>query len=74
LISSDLSTAPAEETKMEDFEADLDTLRVRRGALEEQLKKGGPDARLLKDQLRDIDAQIAVLEEAIANEDTSRDA
>jgi hypothetical protein len=42
--------------------------------LEEQLKKGGPDARLLQDQLRDIDAQIAVLEEAMANEDTSRDA
>jgi hypothetical protein len=59
---------------MEDFEADLDTLRVRRGALEEQLKKGGPDARLLQDQLRDIDAQIAALEEAIANEDASRDA
>jgi predicted nuclease with TOPRIM domain len=74
-ISSDLSTCVRrEETEMEDFEADLDTLRVRRGALEEQLKKGGPDARLLQDQLRDIDAQIAVLEEAIANEDASRDA
>jgi predicted nuclease with TOPRIM domain len=74
-IRSDLSTyARREETEMEDFEADLDTLRVRRGALEEQLKKGGPDARLLQDQLRDIDAQIAVLEEAIANEDASRDA
>jgi hypothetical protein len=59
---------------MEDFEADLDTLKVRRGALEEQLKKGGPDARLLQDQLRDIDAQIAALEEAIGNEDASRDA
>jgi hypothetical protein len=74
-ISSDLSIcARREETKMEDFEADLDTLRVRRGALEEQLKKGGPDARLLQDQLRDIDAQIAALEEAIGNEDASRDA
>jgi hypothetical protein len=37
-------------------------------------KKGGPDARLLQDQLRDIDAQIAALEEAIGNEDSSRDA
>jgi peptidoglycan hydrolase CwlO-like protein len=59
---------------MEDFEADLDTLRVRRAALEEHLKKGGPDARSLQDQLRNLDAQIAVLEEAIANEDASRDA
>jgi hypothetical protein len=59
---------------MEDFEADLDTLRVRRAALEEQLKKGGPDARSLQDQLRNIDAQIVVLEEAIANADASRDA
>jgi len=59
---------------MEDFEADLDTLRVRRAALEEQLKKGGPDARSIQDQLRDIDAQIAALEGAIANEDASRDA
>jgi hypothetical protein len=59
---------------MEDFEADLDTLRVRRAALEEQLKKEGPDARSIQDQLRDIDAQIAALEGAIANEDASRDA
>jgi hypothetical protein len=59
---------------MEDFEADLDTLRVRRAALKEQLEKGGPDARSLQDQLRNIDAQIAVLEEAIANEDVSPDA
>ena len=59
---------------MEDFEADLDTLRVRRAALEEQLKNGGPDARSLQDQLRNIDAQIVVLEEAIANADASRDA
>src|SRR5579863_3811741 len=45
------------------------TLRVRRAALEEQLKKGGADARSLQDQLRNLDAQIAVLEDAIANED-----
>ena len=31
--------ARREETKVEDFESDLDTLRVRRAALEEQLKK-----------------------------------
>jgi peptidoglycan hydrolase CwlO-like protein len=59
---------------MEDFESDLDTLRVRRAALEEQLKKGGADALSLQDQLRNLDAQIAALEEAIANEDASRDA
>jgi peptidoglycan hydrolase CwlO-like protein len=59
---------------MEDFETDLDTLRVRRAALKEQLEKGGADARSLQDQLYNIDAQIAVLEEAIANEDASRDA
>jgi hypothetical protein len=66
--------ASPEETKMEDFEIDLDTLRVRRAALKEQLEKGGADARSLQDQLRNIDDQIAVLEEAIANEDASRDA
>jgi hypothetical protein len=43
-------------------------------ALEEQLKKGGADARSLHDQLRNIGDQIAVLEEAIGNEDASRDA
>jgi len=59
---------------MEDFEIDLDTLRVRRAALKEQLEKGEADARSLQDQLRNIDDQIAVLEEAIANEDASRDA
>jgi hypothetical protein len=32
------------------------------------------EARSLQDQLRNLDAQIAVLEEAIANEDASRDA
>jgi predicted nuclease with TOPRIM domain len=66
--------ARREEAKVEDFESDLDTLRVRRAALEEQLKKGGADARSLQDQLRNLDAQIAVLKEAIANEDASRDA
>jgi len=59
---------------MEDFEIDLDTLRVRRAALQEQLKKGGADARWLRDELSKIDAQIAAIEEAFANEDTSRDA
>lgn len=59
---------------MEDFETDLDTLRVRRAALKEELEKGGPDARSLQDQLRNLDARIALLEEAIANEDASRDA
>jgi hypothetical protein len=59
---------------MEDFEFDLDTLRVRRAALDEQLRKGGADARSLRDQLSKIDAQIAALEEAFAKSDASRDA
>jgi len=59
---------------MEDFEFDLDTLRVRRAALQEQLRKGGADARSLRDQLSKIDAQIAAIEQALANEDASRDA
>lgn len=59
---------------MEDFEVDLDTLRIRRAALEEQLKKGGGDSRPLQDELRKIDAQIAVLEDAIKNDGASRDA
>ena len=47
-ISSDVSThARGRKLKKEDFEPDLDTLRVRRAALEEQLKKGGADARSL---------------------------
>ena len=60
--------------KWKTFKSDLDTLRVRRAALEEQLKKGRADARSIQDQLPNIDAQIAVLEEAVANEDASRDA
>ena len=58
---------------METFEVDLDTLRIKRAALEEELKKGGADARSLQDQLDKIDAQIAALEAAFANEDASRD-
>jgi hypothetical protein len=52
----------------------LDALRIKRAAFEEQLRKGEGDARSLQDQLRQIDAQIAALEEAVANEDASRDA
>jgi predicted nuclease with TOPRIM domain len=59
---------------MEDFKSDLDALRIKRAALEEQLRKGEGEARSLRDQLRQIDAQIAALEEAVANEDAARDA
>jgi peptidoglycan hydrolase CwlO-like protein len=59
---------------MEDFKSDLDALRIKRAALEEQLRKGEGDARSLRDQLRQIDAQIGALEEAVANEDAARDA
>ena len=58
---------------MEDFKSDLDTLRIKR-AFDEQLRKGEGDARSLQDQLRQIDVQIAALEEAVAHEDASRDA
>jgi predicted nuclease with TOPRIM domain len=58
---------------MEDFKSDLDALRIKRAAFQEQLKKGEGDARSLRDQLQQIDAQIAALEEAAANENTSRD-
>ena len=44
-----------------------------RAAFEKQLRKGEGDARQLQDQLREIDAQIAALEEAVVN-DASRDA
>jgi hypothetical protein len=54
---------------MEDFESDLDALRIKRAAFEEQLRKGEGDARQLQDQLRQIDAQVTALEEAVANED-----
>jgi peptidoglycan hydrolase CwlO-like protein len=59
---------------MEDFKSDLDALRIKRAAFQEQLKKGEGDARSLRDQLQQIDAQIAALEEAMANEAASRDA
>jgi peptidoglycan hydrolase CwlO-like protein len=59
---------------MEDFKSDLDALRIKRAAFQEQLKKGEGDARSLRDQLQQIDAQIAALEEAVSNEDASRDA
>jgi hypothetical protein len=42
---------------MEDFKSDLDALRIKRAAFEEQLRKGEGDARSLQDQLRQIDAQ-----------------
>jgi predicted nuclease with TOPRIM domain len=58
---------------MEDFKSDLDALRIKRAAFQEQLKKGEGDARSLRDQLQQIDAQIAALEEAAANDNTSRD-
>jgi peptidoglycan hydrolase CwlO-like protein len=58
---------------MEDFKSDLDALRIKRAAFQEQLKKGEGDARSLRDQLQQIDAQIAALEEAVANDNTSRD-
>jgi hypothetical protein len=59
---------------MVDFKSDLDTLRIKRAAFQEQLKKGEGDARSLRDQLQQIDAQITALEEAMANEAASRDA
>jgi peptidoglycan hydrolase CwlO-like protein len=59
---------------MEDFQSDLDALRIKRAAFQEQLKKGEGDARSLRDQLQQIDAQITALEEAMANEAASRDA
>jgi peptidoglycan hydrolase CwlO-like protein len=59
---------------MEDFKSDLDALRIKQAAFQEQLRKGEGDARSLQDQLHQIDAQIAALEEAVANEDASRDA
>jgi peptidoglycan hydrolase CwlO-like protein len=59
---------------MEDYKSDLDALRIKRAAFQEQLKKGEGDARSLRDQLQQIDAQIAALEEAMANEAASRDA
>lgn len=59
---------------MEDFKSDLDALRIKRAAFEEQLRKVEGDARSLQDQLRQIDGQIAALEQAVANEDASRDA
>jgi hypothetical protein len=51
---------------MEDFQSDLDALMIKRAAFEEQLSKGEGDARSLKDQLSQIDAQIAALEGAKA--------
>jgi hypothetical protein len=59
---------------MEDYKSDLDALRIKRAAFQEQLKKGEGDARSLRDQLQQIDAQITALEEAMANEAASRDA
>jgi hypothetical protein len=41
---------------MEDFKSDLDALRIKRAAFQEQLKKGEGDARSLRDQLQQIDA------------------
>jgi hypothetical protein len=47
---------------MEDFKSDLDALRIKRAAFQEQLRTGEGDARSLQDQLDQIDAQIAALE------------
>jgi peptidoglycan hydrolase CwlO-like protein len=59
---------------MEDFKSDLDALKVKRAAFQEQLTKGDSDARSLQDQLHKIDAQIAALEGAVANEAAPREA
>jgi hypothetical protein len=59
---------------MEDFQSDLDALRIKRAAFQEQLRKGEGDARSLHNQLQQIEGQIAALEEAVGNEDASRDA
>jgi hypothetical protein len=57
---------------MEDFAADLNALRIKRGALLEQLEKGEGDRENLKAELERIDAEIAVLEDAIENDDAPR--
>jgi hypothetical protein len=57
---------------VENFQADLDALKIRRAAFEEQVKKADGDARSLREQLREIDAQIAVLEEAIGKGNVER--
>jgi hypothetical protein len=51
---------------MEDFKSDLDALMIKRAALAEQLSEGEGDTRSLKDQLSQIDAQIAALQGATA--------
>jgi hypothetical protein len=53
---------------MEDFKTDLDALMIRRAAFAEQLSKGEGDTRSLKDQLSQIDGQIAALQGATAND------
>jgi predicted nuclease with TOPRIM domain len=60
--------APRETVEMEDFKSDLDALRIKRAAFEEQLSKGDGNARSLQDQLREIDAQIVALEGAAATD------
>jgi chromosome segregation ATPase len=57
---------------MEDFAADLSALKIKRAAFEEQLSKGDGDARSLQNQLREVDGQIAVIEDAIKNGNASR--
>lgn len=50
---------------MEDFQSELDALKIKRAALEEQLGKGDGDARSVHHELREIDAQIAALAPAV---------
>jgi hypothetical protein len=52
---------------VENFQANLDALKIKRAALEEQMKKEDADVRSLQDQLREANAQIWVLEDAIAD-------
>jgi predicted nuclease with TOPRIM domain len=63
-----MKRAARETVEMEDFKSDLDALRIKRAAFEEQLSKGDGNARSLQDQLREIDAQIVALEGAAATD------
>jgi hypothetical protein len=67
-----MKRAARETVEMEDFKSDLDALRIKRAAFEEQLSKGDGNARSLQDQLREIDAQIVALEGAAAKDNTAR--
>ncbi len=58
---------------MEDFETDLNTLRVRRAALEEQLIKAEPTRGHSRINFATLTLRL-ILKDAVANEDASRDA